>query len=426
MAMRITNNMMTDSFQRNMQNNLQKMDKFTQQLATTRKIVRLSDDPVGVLDSLTARTRLSDIRRFQNNIKDAKTWTESADTCLQQISSHLTSVLEGVTQAATDIYNPSDRENIAQMMIGLRETIMEGLNTAVGGTYIFSGYNTNNPPFTKVDEASSTTPIRYNGLDLTDIGTLGYGITEDVGGNLSVVELNKAFSTTAPMMRVTIGADGQPTATTNGVPFTNASFHVTIADDGTKAVSTAVPTPSATVPTFAFTASGADVDMDYNGIDLRTFSTPDNQALILNEEQQQIQFQAGYDLGLDASMTGIEVVGVGEQNLFQIINDVIKLMENGSDADVAENLSHKIDDLQNAQQNITTCLVKVAATEVKISKLEDRYGSDEIDYTAIVSRIEDIDSAETIMQWKMAQAVYQQSLGVGAKVIQPTLLDFLN
>ncbi|MDD4074935.1 MAG: flagellar hook-associated protein FlgL, partial [Eubacteriales bacterium] len=70
--MRITNNMMTDAFQRNMQNNLQKMDKFTQQLSTTRKIVRLSDDPVGVLDSLTARTRLSDIRRFENNIKDAQ------------------------------------------------------------------------------------------------------------------------------------------------------------------------------------------------------------------------------------------------------------------------------------------------------------------------------------------------------------------
>ncbi len=424
MAMRITNNMMTDSFQRNMQNNLQKMDKYTQQLATTRKIVRLSDDPVGVLDSLTARTRLSDIRRFQNNIKDAKTWTESADTCLQQISSHLTSVLEGVTQAATDIYNPSDRENIAQMMIGLRETIMEGLNTAVGGTYIFAGYNTNNPPFTKADAASSTTAVRYNGLDLADISTLGYGVTEDGLGNLSVVSLNDAFSTTAPMLRVTIGADGQPRAAANGVAFTNANFHVTIAADGAKAVSTAAPTPSATVPTFAFAPNGTDVDMAYNGIDLRTFSTPDNQARILSEEQQQIQFQAGYDLGLDASMTGIEVVGVGDQNLFQIINDVISLMESGGSG-IAEALSHKLDDLQAAHQNITTCLVKVAATEVKIAKLEDRYSSDEIDYTSIVSRIEDIDSAETIMKWKMAQAVYQQSLGVGAKVIQPTLLDFL-
>lgn len=425
--MRITNNMMTDAFQRNMQNNLQKMDKFTQQLSTTRKIVRLSDDPVGVLDSLTARTRLSDIRRFENNIKDAKTWTESADTCLQQISSHMTSVLEGVVQAATNVNNDSDRQNISQMMIGLRETIMEALNTAVGGTYIFAGYNTSNPPFTKLDPTRSTTEIRYNGLDLSNIDTLGYGVIENATGDLSVVSLNEAYSADKPVMRVTIGADGQPTATSNGVAFTTPNFYVTIAEDGTQQVSTTAPTPvpGQSTPTFDFTSSATGADMTYNGVDLRTFSTPDNQALIKNEQRQQVEFQAGYDLGLDACMTGIEVVGVGEENLFQIINDVIDLMENGTGSDVVEKLSDKIDDLQAAHQNITTCLVKVAATETKIEKLEDRYGSDEIDYTAIVSRIEDIDSAETIMEWKMAQAVYQQSLGVGAKVIQPTLLDFL-
>ncbi len=422
--MRITNNMMTDAFQRNMQNNLQKMDKYTQQLSTTRKIVRLSDDPVGVLDSLTARTRLSDIRRFENNIKDAKTWTESADTCLQQISSHMTSVLEGVVQAATNVNNDSDRQNISQMMIGLRETIMEALNTAVGGTYIFAGYNTSNAPFTKVDAGSSTTEIRYNGIDLTNIDTLGYGIIENAPGDLSVVSLNEAYSTDKPVLRVTVGADGQPTSDTNGIAFSQ-DFYVTINPDGSKSTSLTDPHPTADVPAFTFTCSGADVRMNYSGIDLRTFATPDNQALIKNEQRQQVEFQAGYDLGLDACMTGIEVIGVGEENLFQIINDVIDLMENGTGSDVVEKLSHKIDDLQAAHQNITTCLVKVAATETKIEKLEDRYSSDEIDYTAIVSRIEDIDSAETIMEWKMAQAVYQQSLGVGAKVIQPTLLDFL-
>lgn len=422
--MRITNNMMTDAFQRNMQNNLQKMDKYTQQLSTTRKIVRLSDDPVGVLDSLTARTRLSDIRRFENNIKDAKTWTESADTCLQQISSHMTSVLEGVVQAATNVNNDSDRQNISQMMIGLRETIMEALNTAVGGTYIFAGYNTSNAPFTKVDAGSSTTEIRYNGIDLTNIDTLGYGIIENAPGDLSVVSLNEAYSTDKPVLRVTVGADGQPTSDTNGIAFSQ-DFYVTINPDGSKSTSLTDPHPTSDVPAFTFTRSGTDVRMNYSGIDLRTFTTPDNQALIKNEQRQQVEFQAGYDLGLDACMTGIEVVGVGEENLFQIINDVIDLMENGTGSDVVDKLSHKIDDLQAAHQNITTCLVKVAATETKIEKLEDRYSSDEIDYTAIVSRIEDIDSAETIMEWKMAQAVYQQSLGVGAKVIQPTLLDFL-
>lgn len=325
MAMRITNNMMVSKFKTNLQGNLNKMNRFTSQLSTQRRIVHISDDPVGVLDSLTARTRLLDLERYQANLQKTDNWTQAADTALQQMSSHMTSTIESVIQAATDIYNPSDRQNIAALVSGLRDTIKEALNTAVGDQYIFAGYNTSNPPFTE--------------------GT-------DAGGN-------KIFL--------------------------------------------------------------------YNGLDLSNVDDPANKALIEKEQAQQMQMEVGYELYMDMSMTGAEVVGVGENNMFQLFDKIINLM-NGDESNeaVSEKLSGYIGELQKAQENITTCLVKTASAETRYDMLTDRYSMDEISYTEIKSGVEEIDSAETIMYWKMAEAVYNQCLAVGAKVIQPTLLDFLN
>lgn len=320
MALRITNNMMVDKFKTNLQKNLSSMSQYTAQLSTQRKIVHISDDPVGVLDTLTARTRLKEVQRYQENLEKTKDWTTAADTCLQQISSHMTSVLESMVQSATDVYNDTDRKNISEMVKGLKQTIKESLNTAVGNQYIFAGYNTSNPPFT---EDPVTGRMLYNGLDLTNI--------------------------------------------------TDAA----------------------------------------------------NKALINKEQSQQVQMEVGYDLYLDMSMTGIEVVGVGENNLFDLLDQVENLMT-GSDPDASTKLSGLLDELQKAHENITTCLVKTASAETRYEMLNDRYGLDEINFTEIKSNVEEIDSAETIMYWKMAQAVYNQCLAVGAKVIQPTLLDFLN
>ncbi len=321
MAMRITNNMMVGKFKTNLQTNMQKMNKYTQQLSTQRRIVHISDDPVGVLDSLTARTRLSDVARYQDNLQKTKEWTTAADTALQQISSHMTSTLESVVQASTDVYNDSDRKNIASLVSGLRDTIKEALNTAVGSQYVFSGYNTSNAPF-----------------------------SEDANGNVL-----------------------------------------------------------------------------YNGIDLSNISDAANVALIKKEQSQQVQVEVGYELNMDMSMPGVEVVGVGESNIFKIMDGIIELMNGSSSSeDVSTELSGYIGDLQKAQENITTCLVKTASAETRYDMLSDRYSLDTINYTEIKSQVEDIDSAETIMYWKMAEAVYNQCLAVGAKVIQPTLLDFLN
>ncbi len=45
---------------------------------------------------------------------------------------------------------------------------------------------------------------------------------------------------------------------------------------------------------------------------------------------------------------------------------------------------------------------------------------------SLQNKVEDADVAETITNLKTAENVYQSSLSVGAKIIRPSLIDFLH
>lgn len=319
--MRITNGMIVNSFLSNLQTNLTKMDKYTAQLSSGRKIVHLSDDPVGVFSALTARQRLASYEQYQRNLVTARNWSEQCESSLQEISSKLTAIKEQVINAASDIKNDGDRQNIAVLMKELRDTVKDALNTVVGDQYIFGGYNTSEQP-------------------------------------------------------LTFAADGKT--------------------------------------------------LLYNGLDLSNITDPANKAAIETEMSQSVELELGYNLYRPISMTAIDVVGIGDNNFFKNVNDIIDLMNSDSSNEaVVEKLSGYLGKLDRAHENITAQLVKSGAMTTQIDILDDRYAEDIINYNEIRSKIEDIDSAETIMDWKMADAVYKQSLSAGARVIMPTLLDFL-
>jgi flagellar hook-associated protein 3 FlgL len=58
--------------------------------------------------------------------------------------------------------------------------------------------------------------------------------------------------------------------------------------------------------------------------------------------------------------------------------------------------------------------------------IENRYSEDKLNFTEIKSKVEDVDEAEAIMQYKMAEATYLYALQIGSNIIQPTLVEYLN
>lgn len=60
---------------------------------------------------------------------------------------------------------------------------------------------------------------------------------------------------------------------------------------------------------------------------------------------------------------------------------------------------------------------------IEISR--EKYLAEQLNFTELRSVLQDIDLAETLMNYNMLENVYHASLSTGARIIQPSLLDFL-
>ncbi len=67
----------------------------------------------------------------------------------------------------------------------------------------------------------------------------------------------------------------------------------------------------------------------------------------------------------------------------------------------------------------------VGAKTNRLDMTAARYGEEQMTLRELKSRIEDVDIAEAIMNFNVKEKVYHASLAMGARVMQPTLLDYI-
>ncbi len=128
-----------------LQNNLQRLYTAQMQQSTGKKIQRLSDDPVGIIAGLNARTQLSRIEQFQRNITDAKRWLESAELSMRDMSAVAQDAYELCVEAGSDTIPDDVRASaIAPKVKVLIEQLVSYANATTSDEYTFGGFNTRN------------------------------------------------------------------------------------------------------------------------------------------------------------------------------------------------------------------------------------------------------------------------------------------
>ncbi|MFI5932665.1 flagellar hook-associated protein FlgL [Actinoplanes sp. NPDC051494] len=122
---------------------------------------------------------------------------------------------------------------------------------------------------------------------------------------------------------------------------------------------------------------------------------------------------------VDAS--GTAAFGEGDASVFKVLDDISKaLTANDMDA-VAKGLEK----LDTASNNVKNALSDVGARYNRITQMKQSAEDRLLDVTAQLSDVEDIDLPKTIMDMQLQQTSYQAALAASAKVIQPSLIDFL-
>ncbi len=161
--MRITNSMMANSFLSGLYTSMDKLNKYQNQLATNKRINKLSDDPIGAITIMQTKVKLKGIEQYQKNIDSAKTAMTQAEASVLELNELVKDAYESAVDAASGTKTVTDKKSIAAKIAQLRDQVMVIGNNKTGDKYIFGGYNTTKAPFTL---NSSTGVIEYNGLNL--------------------------------------------------------------------------------------------------------------------------------------------------------------------------------------------------------------------------------------------------------------------
>jgi flagellar hook-associated protein 3 FlgL len=126
---------------------------------------------------------------------------------------------------------------------------------------------------------------------------------------------------------------------------------------------------------------------------------------------------------LRIDVTGPEVFGPDGANLFDLVQGIADKL-NTLPVDV-EALSADLAAVDAAQDRISTAQATVGARSSRVTKAEELNTARDLTLSAQLASIEDVDIAKATMELSAQQLGYQAALAVTAKVLQPTLMDFL-
>ena len=142
--MRVTNSMIVRRSKTNINANRAQVDKTNNQMATQKKIVKPSDNPIIAIRSLRLRSELSTITQYyENNIPDTESWMDVTETALTNMKEILTKAYEQTVYGTTDSLNQDNRKTILKELQALQEQIYSEGNSDYAGRTVFTGYKTN-------------------------------------------------------------------------------------------------------------------------------------------------------------------------------------------------------------------------------------------------------------------------------------------
>jgi len=173
--MRITQNMMSNIFVNNLRRQTGSMLQRQEQIATQKRINRPSDDPSGMGRVLAGRSTLSAIGQYTDNIKQAKTRLEFSEETLKMVDELVQQARRVAEDKSGDSVTDEERQFAATQVKEIFDQVLQLANSKFGDRYMFSGQQTDTPPF-QVENSADPYSVSYMGDD----GRFRYPIADGV------------------------------------------------------------------------------------------------------------------------------------------------------------------------------------------------------------------------------------------------------
>ncbi|NSL51782.1 flagellar hook-associated protein FlgL [Calidifontibacillus erzurumensis] len=378
--MRVTQNMLTSNTLKYISKNYERLAQIQDQINTGKKITRPSQDPVVAMKGMRYRSQLVEVEQFYRNLTEGFTWLENSDAALEETTQVLNRIRDLVVQASNDTYDPVARDSIAKEIEQLRLHLVSMANTKVGDNYIFNGTKTDSEPVNsnriniEFNELESTSQpenyvVSYNGetykYQTTNGTTLEF---ESKFGNKILIDTNSGEVIYQYQEELKY-KDGQPVVIEKTI---NSSDLVISAID-------------------AVSANTEDVVVEV----MKGVTIPIN-----------IRPQDAYSI-----------------ELFSSIESIIKMLKNENAE--GKDINKAIQSIDQLLSGVNSTRAEVGARQNRADLVENRLLMQQVIAEKTVSDNEDIDFEKAIIDLTTQESLHRAALAAGARIIQPTLLDFL-
>jgi flagellar hook-associated protein 3 FlgL len=120
------------------------------------------------------------------------------------------------------------------------------------------------------------------------------------------------------------------------------------------------------------------------------------------------------------NVDGRAVFGAGANSIFAVLDDIATKLE-GDTTGLRDDLAR----LDTTSVGIRTGLSTVGARTNQLERMRQAADDAVLNVSKTLSDVEDIDLPQTITELQLQQTAYQAALAAGARVVQPSLIDFL-
>ncbi|MBA4193643.1 MAG: flagellar hook-associated protein 3 [Comamonadaceae bacterium] len=378
-----------------------------ERLATGKRVLRASDDPVAATLSEAARNRLARAEADQRALEASRTSLQQAESGLAESGELIQRVRDLLVTAGNAGFTDSEREDVARQLEGLREQLIAVANrTDSAGRTLFGGLGGAATPFVDLYTPSGN-GVAFNGQR-----------GQAAAGNTALPQ----------------ALDGQ--AIWMQVPQGNGRFVVSLPNTNTGGVSTGVGevVDPASYTGGDYRISFAEVagQMQYTVIDVSNGNTPlASHTGVPYEPGKSVQFGGmGFVInGNPAAGDAIDIEGSpARTDIFQVVQNAVDALRYGG----VNESAHRNQELARAMTEVDAGHDRVLLARGRVGELLNRADSLDtllegraLDNKAEDSRLTDIDLVKGISDFQTQQQGLEAAIKSYAQVQKLSLFSMI-
>ncbi len=182
--MRVSNQSTYDAIKYQLSRTAENLINANEVVTSGKRINKLSDDPIGLVQVLSLRESLSNMDQLGRNISTGNAWLDAGETALGSVKELITDMKTLAIQMANGTLGAGERNAAAAQVEGTLEQIVSLANTQANGQYIFTGTKTDTKPFEiQRNGSGNPTSVPYSGNGTPFSIKIGKTTNVDVGSD---------------------------------------------------------------------------------------------------------------------------------------------------------------------------------------------------------------------------------------------------